>query len=120
MEKNMLEAFEVWCFRKILEISWTERVTNKEVLNKIKGQRQIWKSIQSRRDKMIGHILRHESLSKKILEGDVKGHVARGRPRAEYMTQIMQYTNKGNYKDPKELRYDREAWRAATNKSTVL
>jgi len=39
---------------------------------------------------MIGHILRHESLLKKIIEGDIEGHIARGRPRAEYMTQIMQ------------------------------
>jgi hypothetical protein len=69
---------------------------------------------------MIGHILRHESLLKKIIERDVEGHIARGRPRAECMTQIMQDTNKGNYKDLKELLYDREAWRAATNKSMDL
>ncbi|CAI6343800.1 unnamed protein product [Macrosiphum euphorbiae] len=119
-EKNRLEAFEMWCYRKMLKIPWTEKVTNKEVLDKIKEQRQIWKSIQSRRGKMIGHILRHESLLKKIIEGDVEGHIARGRPRTEYMTQIMQDTNKGSYKDLKELCYDREAWRAATNKSTDL
>jgi len=64
---------------------------------------------------MIRYILRYESLLKKIIEGDVEGHIARGKPRTEYMTQIMQDTNKGNYKDPNELCYDRKAWRAATN-----
>ncbi|KAF0724219.1 LINE-1 reverse transcriptase [Aphis craccivora] len=110
----------MWCYRKMLKIPWTEKVTNKEILDKIKEQRQIWKSIQSRRGKMIGHILRHQSLLKKIIEGDVEGHISRGRPRTEYMTQIMQDTNKGSYKELKELCYDREAWRAATNKSTDL
>ncbi|VVC31607.1 Hypothetical protein CINCED_3A018086 [Cinara cedri] len=91
----------------MLKIPWTERVTNKEVLNKIKRKRQIWKSIQSRRDEKTEHILRHASLLKEIIEGDVEGHIARGIPRAEYMTQIMQDTNKGNYKDLKELCYDK-------------
>jgi len=62
-------------------------------------------------------ILRHESLLKKIIE-DVEVNIARGRPKAKYTTQIMQDMNKENYKDLKELCDDREAWRAATNKST--
>lgn len=48
---------------------------------------------------MIGHVLRHESLLKTILEGDVEGHIGRGRLRVEYMTQVMKDVNKG------------EAWR---------
>jgi len=64
---------------------------------------------------MIGHILRHECLL-----NNVEGNIARGRSRAEYTTQIMQNTNKGNNKDINELRYDREAWRAAINKSTDI
>ncbi|KAF0771003.1 LINE-1 reverse transcriptase [Aphis craccivora] len=74
-KRNRLEAFEMWCYRKMLKIPWTEKVTNKEVLDKIKEQRQIWKNVE--------------------------GHIARGRPRAEYMTQIMQDTNKRSYKDLK-------------------
>ena len=36
MEKNRLEAFEMWCLRKILKIPWTERVTNNEILDRVK------------------------------------------------------------------------------------
>lgn len=54
-------------------------------------------SIKKRQDDRI----RNESLSKKRIEGDVEGHIARGRPRAEYVTQIMQDTNKENDKDLK-------------------
>jgi hypothetical protein len=55
----------------MFKISWTEKVTNKEVLDKIKEQQQVWKNIQSRGE-MIGHILRHESLLKKIIKGEVE------------------------------------------------
>jgi len=45
----MLEAFEMWYFKKMLKILWPERVTNKEVLDKINEQRKIRKNIQSRK-----------------------------------------------------------------------
>lgn len=63
------------------------------------------------RGKILGHILRHESLLNKIIEGDVEGNIAKGRTRAEHVKQIMQDTNKGNYKYLKEFSYDREAWK---------
>jgi len=69
------------------------------------------KSIQSRIDKIIGH----KSLLKTIIKGDVEGHIGRGSPRTECITQIMKDTNKRNYKDLKELSYNIEAGIAATN-----
>lgn len=56
-EKNRLEVFEMWCFEKMFKISWTERVTNEEVLNKIKEKRQLWKSFQCRRKYKIKTII---------------------------------------------------------------
>lgn len=50
-----------------------------------------------RKDKMIRHILRLESFIMTIIEGDVKRHIERGRPRAEYMTQIMKDIYKGKF-----------------------
>jgi len=41
--KKRLEAFEMWCFRKMFKIPWTERVTNNEVLDKIKEQNKYGK-----------------------------------------------------------------------------
>lgn len=58
---------------------------------------------------MIEHVL------KIIIEGGVEGCIGIGRPRAEYMTQIMKDMNKTNYKDLKELSYNRETRKAATN-----
>lgn len=53
---------------------------------------------------MIGHILRHGSLLNTIIEGNVRS----GRPRAEYMIQIIKDKNKGNYKDLEKLSYNRK------------
>ena len=55
--------------------------------------------------------MRHGSLLKTIIEGNI----GRRKPRAEYMTQFMKDMNKGNYKDLKELSYNREACETATN-----
>lgn len=94
-KKNRLEAFEMWCFRKMLKTPWTERVTNEEVLDKVKEKRQLWKCIESRTYiKMIGHILSQESLLKTIIEEDIERYIEKGRPRAEYKTQIMKDMNK--------------------------
>lgn len=82
----------------------------------MKEQWMLGKYIQSRRDrKIIEHTLRHESLLKTLIKGDVEGHIVRGRLRAEYMTQIMKDINKEKYKDLKELSYNRKAWKTATN-----
>ncbi|VVC40587.1 Reverse transcriptase domain [Cinara cedri] len=70
-----------------------------------------------RRAKIIGHLLRHESLSKTVIEGDVEGHIGKGRPRMEYMKQIIIDMGKNSYKELKELSNDRVTWRTAANQS---
>jgi hypothetical protein len=62
---------------------------------------------------MIGYTLRHDSLTRNVIEG----YIGRGRPRMEYMKQIMIDMGKDNYKELKELSYNREAWRIAANRS---
>lgn len=67
------------------------RGATKQVIEK----RQMWKRIQSRRDTMIGHILRRELSTKyNNVEGDVDRRTVRGRPMVECMTRITKDTNK--------------------------
>lgn len=56
-EKRKLEAFEMWCYRKMLRIKWIDRITNEAVLNRIKEKKILWHTIKVRRAKMIGHLL---------------------------------------------------------------
>jgi len=117
IEKRKLEAFEMWCYSKMLRIKWIDRITNEEVINRIKEKKVLWHTIKVRRAKMIGHLPRHESLSKTVIEGDVEGHIGRERPRMEYMKQIIMDMGKNSYKELKELSNDRDAWRTAANQS---
>jgi len=68
----------------MLRIKWIDRITNEAVLNRIKEKRVLGYTIKVRRAKMIEHLLSHDSL-----EGDVEGHIGRGRLRMEYMKQII-------------------------------
>ena len=64
-----LEAFEMWVWRRILKISWTEHKTNEEVLNMVKEERKLMETIRKRQLNWIGHILRRGSLIKTVVEG---------------------------------------------------
>jgi len=86
MEKNKrLGAFEMWGYRKILKISWMDRITNKKVLERISEGKLLWKSIVRRRNEWIANIIRHEELLKLIIEGSVGGKNHRGKPKLEYI-----------------------------------
>ena len=55
------------------KISWMDRITNEEVLERVSERKSIWKSIQKRRNELIGHILRHDALLLLISEGIING-----------------------------------------------
>jgi hypothetical protein len=80
-ERRRIEAFKMWCFRRMLKISWTDMVSNEEVLERMSVRRTLWSSIKKRRNEWIGHVLRHGGLLGLIIEGCVEGKNARGRPR---------------------------------------
>jgi hypothetical protein len=58
-EETTLEAFEMWCWRKMKKIKWTELKTNEEVLDLVKKKRTLLNNLRSRRWHIIGHTLRH-------------------------------------------------------------
>jgi hypothetical protein len=60
-DQNYLESFEMWCWRR-MEISWTDRVRNEEVLNRVNEERNILHTIKRRKGNWSGHILRRNCL----------------------------------------------------------
>ena len=114
-DMSRLEAFEMWCFRRMLRISYIERVTNDEVLRRIGEQRAILKTIKRRRDKLIGHTLRHESILQHILESGIGKKTQKGRPPQDYCRQIIEDVACGSYREMKDLARNRELWRARSN-----
>ena len=66
------KSFEMCCWRR-MEISWTNRVRNEEVLLRVKEQRNVLHEISKRKANWIGHILRRNCLLQRVIEGKIKG-----------------------------------------------
>ena len=76
--QNKLEACEMWFLRRIGKISWTEKLTNEKVLCKLNTKRQLLYNIRKRKMSFFGHIKRHNTILKQILEGKLEGKRGRG------------------------------------------
>ena len=72
-EQKHLENFEMWCWRRMEKISWTDHVRNEEVLLRVKKQRNIVHEISKRKANWIGYILRRKCLLQRVIEGKKKG-----------------------------------------------
>jgi len=72
VDQKELESFEMWSWRKVEKISWTDRVRNEEVLLTVKEQRNILHEIRKRKANCIGHILRRNCLLQRVIEGKIK------------------------------------------------
>lgn len=110
-EKKKLEAFECWCYRRMLGIKWTDRVTNDEVFRRVNENRSLINVLKTRRGKWIGHLLRHDSLPQRLLEGMVEGQRYRGRPRSSYIQQIQTDVGCATYVEMKKMAEDRKKWK---------
>jgi hypothetical protein len=77
-----MESFEMWCWRRMEKISWTDHVRNEEVLLRVNEQRNILQKIRKQKANWIGHILRRNCLLKHVIEGNIKGEMeVASRPR---------------------------------------
>ena len=72
VDQKYLESFEVWCWRRMEKISWTDRVRNEEVLLRVNEQRNILYTIQRRKANRIGHILHRNCLLEHVTEGKIE------------------------------------------------
>jgi hypothetical protein len=75
IDQKYLESFDMWCWRRMEKISWTDRVRNAEVLHTAKEERNILRTIKRRKANWIGHILRRNCLLKHVTEGKLEGRI---------------------------------------------
>lgn len=112
-EEKTINAFETWCWRRMLKIKWTDRVTNEEVLQRAEEERTLLKTLKSRRHSWIGHIIRHNEFVTNIVEGVIPGKKARGRPRLQYLNQAIKNTGTASYAAMKRMACNNIRWKAA-------
>jgi len=75
VDQTHLESFEMWCWRRMEKISWTDHARNEEVLFRVKEQRNILHEIRKRKANWIGHTLRRNCLLQRVIEGKIKGGI---------------------------------------------
>lgn len=85
-----LEAAEMWFLRRILGISYKDKITNVEVLKRTGVKRELISSITSRQLKFLGHVIRKEGTESVSLQGRIKGKRSRGRPRVKYLDRVKE------------------------------
>jgi len=88
-----IEAFEMWCYRRILKISWTERITNKAVLLKMEKDCELLNTIKKRKLEYLGHIMRGSkySLLRLIVQGKIIGKRSIGRRRISWLRNLREW-----------------------------
>ena len=105
-----LEACEMWMLRRMGRISWKAHISNEYVLKRLNISRNLIPKIKSRKLSYFGHIKRHDSIMKNILEGRLEGTRARGRPRAQWSDNIREWAG-CSLMECTRLASDRERWR---------
>ena len=93
-DQKYLESFEMWCWRWMENISWTDHVRNEEVLLRVNEQRNILHEIRKRKANCIGHILHRNCLVQWVIEGKIKGGIEgtgrRGRRRRKLLDDLKE------------------------------
>ena len=111
LEKR-LEAVEMWMYRRITRTSWKDKKTNKEVIDQLGlKETSIVKTIKKRKLAYYGHIRRHDTLQRKILEGKIEGKRGRGRRRKSWIENIEETTGQ-KINECCEIARDRDRWRS--------
>jgi hypothetical protein len=80
----VVNAFETWSWRRMLQIKWTDRITNDEVFQRAKEGRLLLQILQNRRHSWVGHTVRHNEFVENILDGTISGKEAVERPQLQY------------------------------------
>ena len=111
-ESDKLKAAEMWFYRRLLRVSWTDKRTNESVLEELSVQRQLLQEIDRRRLRYIGHANRSTStnLMSTVMMGKVQGKRKRGRPPTSYIGNVIDASGL-TMQELVHLSTEREEWR---------
>ena len=121
--ERRIQALELRCYRRLLNISYKDHVMNQEVCNRIQNATgmhgDLLTMVKKRKLSWYGHISRSSGMAKTILQGTVKGARRRGRQKNRWEDNIKEWTGMG-FGESLRAAEDREGWKGIVATSSVV